>query len=74
MFIGNRCQTKIHSCSGIICKNNGTFDTDSVKCVCSEGFTGSKCEKGISKFREEQNNVLNNPLVGIEPWTLCVSV
>ena len=43
---GDRCETNIHSCYGIICENNGTFVVwmNSSHCDCLDGFTGQRCE------------------------------
>ena len=31
-------------CIQDICENNGTFDMDSVNCICEKDYTGDRCE------------------------------
>ena len=48
-FTGEKCETNIDECEGVICKNNGTCKDgiNSFSCICAEGFTGDKCETAV---------------------------
>jgi len=46
---GLQCEVKIDPCANIQCLNNGECygEGPAAKCVCPEGFAGSRCERGV---------------------------
>ena len=38
------------ACNGSYCWNNGTCDSDTDTCICTERFTGPECRREICEF------------------------